>query len=102
MTVRSEKELRSIRIGPAYMWRLDERGASTREDRLAFMFRVTGMPAEVEARIGTGKRPGRWTFFVRCQSQSETEPRSEYKSKEEALEGFRSWLVNNWQHVNGV
>ena len=102
MAMTTEKQLTAIRIGPAYMWRLDERGVSTGEDRPAFMFRVTGMPAEFEARIGTSKRPGLWTFFVRSKGQAETEPRSEYQSKEEALEGLRSWLVNSWQHVNGV
>lgn len=96
MTTITEEQLQGISIGPAYMWRIDERGASTRDERLAFMFRVSGLPPAFGATIGSDARPGRWNFSVRSRAEDGGERHQEggYESKEAALAGIRSWIAD--------
>jgi hypothetical protein len=97
MPMMTEAQVSDIRLGRAYMWRHNELGTSTFEDRLAFRLRVRGMPGESEAKIVAASRPGQWTFLVNPQGQSGEEHSAgrSFNSKEEALEGLRAWLVDN-------
>jgi hypothetical protein len=85
----------AIYLGAPYMWRLDERGASTREDKLASVFRVSGLSSEFDAKIVAGAHPGMWAFWIRSQGHPAADFRSgyDYESKEAAVEGLKVWLA---------
>lgn len=89
----------SIRIGPADLWGWDQQTASTRDDKLAFLFEAASVSGRPRAKIEATGRPGQWTFSVSLPGQSGRVQRAQccYGSKEAALEGLRAWLASNQQ-----